>query len=172
MSQTSYKPGTLLGRQDLSIFLADSSGQPTDPYQVTFALYFVDPGPPEVEVLVGSSAREPAHPSVGEFYAAILIPTGAQPGVYRIRWAFRQTVGGAEQRVVQEFRVAMDPIRLVQMTPLESQAVMELRTLLRDQCLVGASVVEIRNAQGEEMPITLSLLYEYLGDLQVSGDLD
>lgn len=168
MSGPSFTPGTLLGRQDLSIFLADPKGQPTDPYQITFALYFVDPGPPETEVLIGSPAREPAHPSVGEFYAAILIPTGAPVGQFRVRWAFKQSVGSAEQHVVQEFRVEAQKVQLVSMTPLESQAVWELRTLLRDQCLDGSMCVSLK-VEGEQEPIRIRLdqLYEILAPLQV-----
>lgn len=167
MSGPSYTPGTLLGRQDLSIFLADPKGQPTDPYQVTFALYFVDPGPPEVEVLVGTPTRDPAHPSVGEFYAAILIPSGTRPGLYRIRWSFKQSVGSAEQHVVQEFRVETQKVQLVSMTPLESQAVWELRTLLRDQCLDGSMCVSLK-VEEERDPILIRLdqLFEILDSVQ------
>lgn len=166
MASLIFQPGQLLGRQDLSIFLADPSGQPYDPYLVTYALYFVDPGPPEVEVLVGSPTREPAHPSRGEFYAAIVIPTGAQPGAYRIRWTLKQTAPSPEQHVVQEFTITTTPIVLVSMSPLETQAVMELRMLLRDHCLAGEEVVEV-DADGQRLLVRLDDLYEATRDLQV-----
>ena len=165
MASLIFQPGQLLGRQDLSIFLADPSGQPYDPYLVTYALYFVDPGPPEVEVLVGSPTREPAHPARGEFYAAIVIPTGAQPGTYRIRWTLKQTAASPEQHVVQEFTITTTPIVLVSMSPLEAQAVMELRMLLRDHCLAGEEVVEV-DADGQRVLVRLDDLYEVTRDLQ------
>lgn len=168
MANYAYQPGQLLGRQDLSIFLADPKGQPFDPYLVTYALYFVDPGPPEVEVLIGSPAREPAHPAMGEYYAAILIPTGAQVGTYRIRWTLQQTAGSPVQHVVQEFKVVSTPVVLVSMSPTEEQAVRELRMLLRDHCLGGEEVVEV-DADGHLVQVDLETLYEVLADLQVSS---
>lgn len=164
MSTLTFQPGQLLGRPDLSIFLADPSGQPYDPYSVTYALYYVDPGPPETEVLVGSPTRDPAHPARGEYYAAILIPTGAQPGRYRIRWTLKQTAASPEQHVVQEFSVVTTPIVLVSMSPLETQAVMELRMLLRDHCVAGEEVVEV-DADGQRFPLRLDELYEALAGL-------
>ena len=40
---TSFTQGEILGRGDLDIFLADSLGNPTNAYEITYALYYVDP---------------------------------------------------------------------------------------------------------------------------------
>lgn len=160
-----FKPGDLSGRSDLSIHLVDNSGQPTNPYSISYSLSFVDPGPPEVEVPIGDTARKPVNPSVGEFYAAIVIPTGAQLGTYRIRWRIKQTAGSPEQVVVQEFTVADSKVVVSSLTPIEAQAVWELRVLLRDQCVGGEAEVEL-DADGERLTIRLDDLYEVLADLQ------
>lgn len=105
-----YNVGTELGRNDLSIFLTDEFGIPTNAAEIYYAIYYVDStsGFPGTEVLIGPAKRTPVNPSVGEYYAALLVPPGANPGDYRIRWFFKQTVGGDTQEVVQEFGV-MDP---------------------------------------------------------------
>lgn len=105
----SFSPGQELGRNDLKIFLTDELGVPVNAAEVTYAIYFVDLrlGPPGVEVLIGPLNRQPVNPSVGEYYAALLIPPGSS-GAYRIRWHLRRTLDDDVQEVVQEFGVS-DP---------------------------------------------------------------
>lgn len=105
----SFSPGQELGRNDLKIFLTDELGVPVNAAEVTYAIYFVDLrlGPPGVEVLIGPLDRQPVNPSVGEYYAALLIPPGSS-GAYRIRWHLRRTLDDDVQEVVQEFGVS-DP---------------------------------------------------------------
>ena len=99
-----FTQGQLLGRGDLDIFLSNASGNPINVYQITYAVYFVDPVS-QAEVLIGSNARTPVNPAVGEYYAALQVPSNAAPGDYRIRWLFRETAASAQEGAVQEFGV-------------------------------------------------------------------
>lgn len=132
-----FKPGTELGRNDLSIFLVNEYGVPTNAAEISYAVYFVDKskGEPGVEVLIGPAERTPVNPSVGEYYAALLVPPGAGAGLYRIRWKFKKTVNGEEQIVVQEFQVE-DPTACTQGQIIYSKCVADminkLRVMLRD----------------------------------------
>lgn len=105
-----FSPGQDIGRTDLDIFIENSVGNPANAAEISYAIFFVDMsgGPPGVEVLIGPASRTPVNPTVGEYYAALSIPPGAQPGDYRIRWTFRELAGAPEQQVVQEFGV-VDP---------------------------------------------------------------
>ena len=88
----------------MDIFLSNASGNPINVYQITYAVYFVDPVS-QAEVLIGSNARTPVNPAVGEYYAALQVPSNAAPGDYRIRWLFRETAASAQEGAVQEFGV-------------------------------------------------------------------
>jgi len=99
-----FTQGQLLGRGDLDIFLSNASGNPLNVYQITYAIYLVDPST-QAEVLIGSNARTPVNPAVGEYYAALQVPSNAAPGDYRIRWLFRETAASAQEGAVQEFGV-------------------------------------------------------------------
>jgi len=94
--------GQQLGRNDLNIFLVNASNVPVDAAEISYALYDFTTGQ---EVLVGVPKRTPANPSVGEYYASIVVPLDANLGDYRIRWTFRELVGATIQQVVQEFCV-------------------------------------------------------------------
>jgi len=99
-----FAPGQTLSRGDLDIFLTNSSGSVSNAYTISFALYWVDPST-SAEVLIGPPSRQPVNPAVGEYYAAVMIPTGATPGGYRIRWTFKQYSSDPDAQVVQEFAV-------------------------------------------------------------------
>jgi hypothetical protein len=132
-----FNVGTELGRNDLSIFLVDDLGVPCNAAEISYAIYFVDMsgGPPGVEVLIGALERTPVNPSIGEYYAALLVPPGASPGDYRIRWTIRKTLMDEEQIVVQEFGVN-NPDSQTDGQPLlstcEAGLVDKLRVMLRD----------------------------------------
>jgi hypothetical protein len=132
-----FNVGTELGRNDLSIFLVDELGVPCNAATISYAIYFVDVsmGEPGIEVLIGPAERTPVNPSIGEYYAALLVPPGASGGDYRIRWTFTKTVGGEEQVVVQEFGVT-NPESQVMGQPIlstcEAGLVDKLRVMLRD----------------------------------------
>ena len=99
-----FTQGQLLGRGDLDIFLSNASGNPVNAYQITYAVYLVDPST-QAEVLIGSNARTPVNPAVGEYSAALQVPANAAPGDYRIRWLFRETSVSPQEGAVQEFGV-------------------------------------------------------------------
>lgn len=101
---TVFTTGQVLERGDLDIFLVDSSGNPTNAYEITYALYYVDPVT-NAEVLIGTAMRIPMNPAVGEYFASLMIPNNATTGCYRIRWQFRETAGSPEEKVVQSFVV-------------------------------------------------------------------
>ncbi len=126
----SFYRGQQLGREDLNIFLENSNNTPTNAAEISYALYDFTTG---MEVLLGSPVRVPSNPSVGEYYASVVVPLDANLGSYRVRWTFRETVSGPIQQVVQEFDV-IDKATLQTMsyTDVESDLIRRLRILLRD----------------------------------------
>lgn len=100
-----FTPGTVTQSEDLDIFLTNSQGNPADAYEITYAIYYVDPVPVETEVLIGAVGRIPEHPGLGQYYASFMIPSAATIGTYRIRWLFREFSAQPLQGVVQEFAV-------------------------------------------------------------------
>lgn len=132
MSTAFYK-GQQLGRGALDIYLSNSNGTPSNAAEISYALYDFTTGQ---EVLVGSPQRVPANPSVGEYFASIIIPLDANIGAYRIRWTFREIVGSPIQRVVQEFSVIDQATNASQaptvFSTCETDLLRRLRTLLRD----------------------------------------
>ena len=129
-----YYPGQTLGQEDLNIFLVDQNSNPANAAEITYALYWVDPGPPEVEVLIGDPNRTPVNPSMGTYYAALMIPPSAALGKYRIRWTFKQLVSTAPSQVVLEFTVqAQGALNQFTYSPNQRQMIEKLRMLLRDQ---------------------------------------
>lgn len=126
----SFYRGQQLGREDLNIFLENSNNTPTNAAEISYALLDFTTG---MEVLLGSPVRVPSNPSVGEYYASVVVPLDANLGGYRVRWTFRETVSGPIQQVVQEFDV-IDKATLQTMsyTDVESDLIRRLRILLRD----------------------------------------
>lgn len=129
-----FKPSQTLGRTDLNLFLVDSTGAPSNAADIYFAIYFVDDGPPEAEVLIGAAQRTPASPTMGEYYAPILIPSSATLGTYRIHWTFKEYENAPYQQVVQEFAVVGESTVLSCLySSREQEMIDSLRLLLRDQ---------------------------------------
>ena len=123
--------GQQLGRDDLNLFLTNSSGHPTNAAEIYYAVYDFTTG---LEVLVGAPKRTPLNPTVGEYYASLIVPLDANLGDYRIRWVMREIVGGPLQTVVQEFNVRdRETAMPTCFTPLEEDLIRRLRMLLRDQ---------------------------------------
>jgi len=130
---SSFTPGQTLGRGDLDIFLVDSQGGPTNAAEIYYALYYVDPGPPEVEVLIGPAQRTPVNPQIGEYYAALQVPGLATLGTYRIRWYFKEYVSQPLTEVVQEFQVVTpEALTVVAYSASQWQMINKLRVLLWD----------------------------------------
>lgn len=130
---TAFFKGQQLGRGGLDIYLSNANGTPSNAAEISYALYDFTTGQ---EVLVGSPQRVPANPSVGEYFASIIIPLDANIGAYRIRWTFREMVGSPIQRVVQEFSVIDQATSAAQVQTTfsinEADLIRRLRTLLRD----------------------------------------
>jgi hypothetical protein len=130
----SYYPGQTLGRGDLNIFLVDGNSNPANAAEITYALYWVDPNPPNAEVLIGDPNRIPANPTVGEYYASLMIPPATTLGEYRIKWSFKQLVSSPIQQVVQVFTVAAQgSINAMSYSEGTLEMITHLRMLLRDQ---------------------------------------
>lgn len=129
----SFYPGQTISRTDLSIFLQDADSMPINVFEISYAIFYVDPGPPEVEVPIGGD-RVPVNPTRGEFFASLMVPPAAETGTYRIRWIFRQYSGSPQQTVTQEFLVAATAeATQVTYTLEEWEMINCLRMLLRDQ---------------------------------------
>lgn len=131
MGVTFYR-GQQLGREDLTIFFTNSNGVPANAAEISYALYDFTTSQ---EVLLGSNQRKPQNPSVGEYFASLLIPLDANLGSYRIRWTFKEILGSPAQQVVQEFviqdRAAPSPI-LTTYSSAEADLIRRLRILTRD----------------------------------------
>jgi hypothetical protein len=128
----SFYRGQQLGRGDLNIFLTSSNGTPANAAEISYALFDFTTGS---EALLGPPRRAPANPSVGEYFASVIIPLDANLGSYRVRWTFREIVGGPIQQVLQEFSV-IDKVLTLPGQPLfssiEADLIRRLRILLRD----------------------------------------
>lgn len=121
--------GQQLGPDDLDIFLESESGVPSNAAEIHYALYDFTTGR---EVLLGAPRRTPANPEMGRYYASIIVPLDANLGLYRVRWSFRETVGGPIHQAVQEFEVIDKVTLLTPFTDCESDLIRRLRTMLRD----------------------------------------
>lgn len=129
-----FKRNQVLGRGDLDIFLTNATGNIANAASITYALYYVDLGPPETDVLIGNALRVPENPSVGEYYASVRIPQTASYGTYRIRWTLKELVNSPPQTVVQEFSVVPENAMLnLRTNKAEQEMIRSLRILLRDQ---------------------------------------
>jgi hypothetical protein len=156
MSVAFYR-GQQLGAEDLNIYLDNSSGHPTNAAEITYALYDFTTG---LEVLLGVPHRTPVNPSVGHYYASIIIPLDANIGSYRVRWTFRELVGGPVHQVVQEFEVIDKATNLVTLySDCETDMMRRLRILLRDNCLGGEEEIEL-DVDGGKMIVSLRELFE------------
>jgi hypothetical protein len=94
--------GQQLGRHDLNLFLTNANNTPSNAAIISYALYDYTTG---MGVLVGPLQRAPVNPSIGEYYASVIIPLDANLGAYRVKWTFNEIIGGQTQQVVQEFSV-------------------------------------------------------------------
>lgn len=129
-----FDQGQTLTRGDLDIFLTNTSGNPTNVYSITYAIYYVDPTT-LAEVLIGSAARTPVNPAVGEYYAALQIPISATAGSYRIRWDIQELSSSPVQQVVQEFGVIASASSTTSSTysACVTDLINKLRFMLRDR---------------------------------------
>ena len=144
---TTFEQGQTLGQGDLDIFLTDATGNPTNAYSISYAIYYVDPQT-GVETLIGPAERAPVNPAVGEYYASLQIPTNAAIGCYRIRWKFRETAASPEEGVVMEFGVLGDTA-----DPVSPFSKCELELLRKVRIMLGDNdpdrVYHFRPPEGE-----------------------
>ncbi len=121
--------GKQLGPDDLNVCLENQAGTPTNAAEIHYALLDFTTGQ---EVLLGVPRRIPANPEMGKYYASIIIPLDANIGLYRIRWTFRETVGGPIVQALQEFEVIDKAIMSPDMSDCQADMVRRLRIMLRD----------------------------------------
>ena len=162
-----FTPGQILDVNDLDVNLRNAGGNLVNAYEITYALFYVDPGPPELEVLLGSAARVPVNPSVGKYFASMMIPPNATLGDYRIKWSVREFAGAPQSLLVQEFGVvdtAAVATPVSGMTLQEAELVECLRILLRDWCVGGEETVEL-DVNGERMVVRMDDLHDLLSTL-------
>ena len=127
----SFPRGHIMGPDDLTINLVDDSGQPKDPYEISYALYDATQG---VDVIIGDSEREPVRKEIGFYYAKFQIPQDANLGIYRIRWRFREEAGGPLHEVMEEFEVKPEDAFQEELYGEEVASMIgRLRKMLRDQ---------------------------------------
>jgi hypothetical protein len=168
---TNFYRGQQLGRNDLNIYLVNAANTPVNAAEISYALYDFTTGQ---EVLVGIPLRIPANPSVGEYFASIIVPLDANLGEYRVRWTFREIIGGAQQQVVQEFSVtdkaglstssaSMITGGAINATAIEYDLMGRLRILLRDNCVGGEELVEV-DLGGERVVISMEDLWRAVKD--------
>lgn len=128
MSVAFFK-GQQLGPEDLHVFIENSSGTPTNAAEIYYTLYDFTTGR---EALLGAPRRSPANPEVGKYYVSVIIPLDANIGKYRVRWVFRETLGGPIHEALQEFEVIDKSVVAPGMGDCEADLVRRLRVLLRD----------------------------------------
>ena len=101
-SNVVFCPGQLLTNSDLCMFLNDCDGARTNAFEISYAIFDNTEG---IEKLIGSPTRTPENPEVGQYCAIFRIPDFAPYGDYLIRWTFKQSAGGPDNQVTQEFGV-------------------------------------------------------------------
>jgi len=155
-----YK-GQQLGPEDLNIDLENNSGVPVNAAEIYYSVSDVTLG---AEVVVGAPRRSPANPQIGKYYASLIVPLDANLGLYRIRWSFRETIGGTIHQVVQEFEVIDKEVVTVGVSATELDLVRRLRILLRDNCVGGEELVQL-DVAGKLVTMTMAEVWEALHDL-------
>lgn len=159
MAGVAYFKGQQLGPSDLDIFLENVAGIPTNAAEIHYALYDATTGQ---EVLLGVPKRTPANPEIGKYYASLIIPLDANFGLYRIRWTFREVVGGPIHQVVQEFEVVDKSVDAASTyTDCDLETIRRLRIMLRDNCIGEEELIRV-DADGELLTLTIKELYEAL----------
>lgn len=121
--------GQQLGPDDLDICLENASGTPANAAEIYYSLYDFTTGR---EALLGAPRRAPANPEVGKYFASIIIPLDANIGAYRVRWTFRETLGGPVHQAIQEFEVVDKAVTTTGFNDCETDLVRRLRILVRD----------------------------------------
>jgi hypothetical protein len=126
-----FPRGKIMGPEDLVISLVDADGNPTNAYEISYALYSVVTG---FEVPIGPTDRTPIHPELGMYYASFQIPEDADLGLYRIRWTFKEKTTSPQNVVMEEFKIVVPEVFLEdKFSVIQADMIRRLRILLRDQ---------------------------------------
>ena len=150
--------GQQLGPADLNICLEGDNGSPSNAAEIYYSLSDATTG---AEVLLGAPRRSPANPEIGKYYASVIIPLDANIGLYRVRWSFREVVGGPVHQAVQEFEVVDKEVVSSDLTDCTADMVRRLRIMLRDNCVGAEETVEL-DVGGDTMLIRMDDLWEAL----------
>ena len=122
--------GQALGENDLFITFDADSGQPQNAAEISYALYDLTTG---AEQLLGAPNRVPANPSVGHYYASVLLPLDANIGKYHIKWTWREYVGGPVVTGLFPFEIIDKAVPITsQFTECQQQLIHSMRVMLRD----------------------------------------
>lgn len=157
-----FPRGKIIGPEDLSLSLVDQDGNPTDAYEISYALYSVVTGG---EVLIGLEEREPVHRERGMYHASFQIPEDADLGLYRIRWRFRQTTTAPVNEVMEEFKVVeKSEFEEALWSKTELSMINRLRVLLRDNCIGEEEIIKVEVSDGEKIEVTMGELWGLLKD--------
>lgn len=127
-----FRRGQELRRGDLSLFLKSKNGTPKNAARISYSIYDFTTG---VEVLLPPANRDPMNATVGEYYAAFIIPPDANIGQYRIRWTFREYENSKDVQILQEFAIVADRTQTIVLpgaTPVELDLIRGMRIMLRD----------------------------------------
>lgn len=87
-----FKRGYIFQRGDLPLFITDSSGNATNPYKVTFTLYYRAGNSP-CELQVGPIDRTPVQAKIGEYYVSGVAGECGQPGQWYVEWKYQESFG-------------------------------------------------------------------------------
>lgn len=157
-----FPRGKIMGPEDLSIALVDTNDNPTDAYQIHYAIYRVTS---QGEIPIGSTQRQPVHPELGMYYASFQIPEDADLGTYRIRWTFKESTTSPENSVMESFEIVVPEVFEKDLwSPIQSDMIRRLRIMLRDNCIGGEEVIKVKVSSGEIIDITMQELWELLED--------
>ncbi len=128
-----FRRGQELGRTNgLSIFLKSKDKTATNAAEITYNLYDFTTG---TEILLPPQNRTPVNSSIGEYFAAFIVPLDANLGKYRIRWNFRQFTNSPATQILQEFNIVDNQTQTVNLpgaSSIELDLVRGLRIMLRD----------------------------------------
>ena len=122
--------GSITEPDDLDIQVVDSGSAPTDPHDISYALYDATTG---IEVMIGPAIRRPVRVEKGHYYAHFQIPENAAYGLYRLRWTLQETSSSTPYTALQEFQL-IEPSKLQAQlwTPIQADMIARFRRLLRD----------------------------------------
>lgn len=122
--------GQALGENDLFLTFDNASGQPQNAAEISYALYDLTSG---AEQLLGAPDRIPVNPTVGHYYASVLLPLDANVGKYHIKWTWREYIGGPIINGLFPFEIIDKAIPVTsQFTDCQQSLIHSLRVMLRD----------------------------------------